>query len=250
MKQFFLTAVAVALGLVAQTAQADLVVTADNLDLRATVISGGANQAPNFGSIDFAPGFTPAQNNSESEDIVLRWSDLDLVGGTATGSDFIDFTFNVTVSSGAGNINFNGQGLRPNTWQPGETLTLSFVSATASAAGTVVFDGFTDAGFGTSGNASTADGSSATATVNGVSITNTMDGTGAYQYKNQDAGGFAASNSVVWNLVSEVDAGGGPIAESWTRNVDFGMTFTSVPEPSSLALIGLVGGMIALRRRR
>ncbi|MBK1832774.1 PEP-CTERM sorting domain-containing protein [Roseibacillus ishigakijimensis] len=210
--------------------------TVENLDLRAGITQGTASQ----GSFVFTSGYDYASNqNSAPYNVELTWTGL--------SETDVNLVFNLATNAANG-INQNGQGLRPrdasgNTWQVGNTLTLTFVSATPEDSSyTVTFDGFTGAGLGQS-SSTDVEGLVTEGTVNSQVITLSTDGTGSYDYNNSNAD-FAATNSIVWEL-TRLDAG----TNAWTRNMDFGITVNPIPEPSSLLLVAS-GGLSLLRRRR
>ncbi|MDZ8117792.1 PEP-CTERM sorting domain-containing protein [Pontiella agarivorans] len=238
------TGILIAMAAVAGVASAALTsVNTAYTDLRTGVV-GGTESAGDI--VEPVPGTFGANDDTATTfTFDLRWTGLNL-DDVGADNDYIDYTFRLTSSNG--NVDLNGQGMRASggAWQVGDTLTLEYVSSsvTADTAGlSANFTGFTSAGLGTSGNASTANGDSVAALINGIGVTNVMDGTGAYQYKNKNVD-FAATDSVVWELTQRDNT----TVNGWTRNMSYG--FEIVPEPGTLGLIAVFGGGVLFIRRR
>jgi hypothetical protein len=196
-------------------------------------------------------GTTGASHGSvPSQTWTANVANQDLDGdGTA---DPFSFTVTATASSANG-VSIWGQGV--NTSNGGGTntsfgigtgnsitLTGALVGAPTTSLGeTISFDGYTGGGIGL------GHGQAQTASIDINGTTSTVSTPGGGFVFSQGQVDFAPTASVVFD--NEVKTGGSTSVR--TFDVQFSSApVVTVPEPTSLALIGLAGGLMAVRRRK
>jgi hypothetical protein len=113
------------------------------------------------------------------------------------------------------------------------------VSGTTTDSGdAIVFDGFLGAALGAGGGVATTN----TVDINGTTASVTLPG-GGFSFST-DAVDFALTPTVTFDNSSRSANSGTVVARH------FDLQFSTIPEPSSLAVLGLLGGLVALRRRK
>lgn len=235
-----LTALLLALGCGLSIANADPV----TVDFRPDIsVSGGVNSGGlDTGASSFANG-DPELNLAITVTNAATMSSFDgLLTVTGTGLDAAGNASGEVNVIDSGGVNFgsgNGQ-------TSGLQFSLSGLTETTSTGSTIVFDGISFARLGNSGfdpdsniNVGTFDlGSGANVGADGTLAAGFNNGTTLPNPFNDGADGFDI----------QLDAGGVVIL-----GVELAFTVTPpavIPEPSSLALLGLCGVAIAQRRRR
>ena len=204
------------------------------LDLRGTGVFGHSN----------ATLISGPTNNAVADPIdwVISYANLNL-DGDGSANDTVNFTVRASggtnqrgwgqgVDTGFGNL---GAGTTD-----GVTFSVINVSGTTTDSGDlIVFDGFTGANAGM--------GSSAAHTrnvdINGNTVNLSTPG-GGFQFDTEGVD-FAPTATVLFN--NSGGSGGSIVARS--HDLQFS-TVVAVPEPSSLSIVGLFCGSLALRRRR
>ena len=149
----------------------------------------------------------------------------------ATGTGPNPRAFNQGIDTGFGQIN-------------GVTFSVTNVVGTSDQGATVVFDGFTGAGAGSGGNG-TLDRSVDIITSLGTNTATFNQTTNGFQFFTQDFDFASAQGTVQFTNSS------GTFGSIVARQFDFQFRgVAAIPEPSGVALIGLVGSLVALRRTR
>ncbi len=236
---YFVAAASIAILCLATSAQAGIVnITA--LDVR----GNGA-----FGSTDFTlvsvGGNAPSGSATAADplDYILTVAnqDFDMDGAL---DDTVMFTLRGTGTNGATPRAFN-QGTDTGFGSlNGIEFSVLNVSGTNSAGDTIVFDGFTGAAIG--GGVGAGTDLDKNADVNGTNLTLSAPDNGAFRFR-VAATDFALTPTVTF------DNSGGPAGSVVARHFDlqFSTVPSVVPEPNSLALLGLAGfGFMTRRRRR
>ncbi len=236
-----LAAFAVALVAMSGSANAD-VVNFDFITITASNINGAGGNIS--GTTGAAHGLMPGM-----------WTVN--VTGTDFDADAVDDDFSFTVTATASSANGTsiwGQGV--NTSNGGGTntsfgigagnsitLTGALVGAPTTSTGEIIsFDGFDGGGIGLGhGQAQTA-----SIDINGTTVTAETTG-GGFQF-DQPTVDFAPTSSVVFD--NEVKTGGSTSVRTFDVQFSSAPDTSAIPEPSSLALFGLAGGLIAVRRRK
>lgn len=173
-----------------------------------------------------------------THDNTLTYSGLDLDGDATPDS----VTFTLSITNPGPGLLFN-QGFHTN-WGTidGMAASVTNVSGTTSDGSSIVFDGFTGAALGAGNGTGDID---RTATLNGISYALSGANSGVFEFVQQYED-FAPTPTLA------VTASGGTVGTFVLRNVDlqFSGVPAAIPEPSSLALLGLAGSLITLRRRK
>lgn len=170
-------------------------------------------------------------------DVSLSYGNMSL-DNDGIADDTVTFNLNITSPNGPGLL--FGQGFHTN-WGTieGMVVSVTSVSGTTTGGRSIVFDGFTGAAVGAGNDVGNIDRS---VDLNG-SISYALSGanSGVFEFvqQSQDFAPVAALNFT---------NSGGTSGTFVARNFD--MQFSAVPEPSSLALVGLFGVVIGLRRRK
>lgn len=209
------------------------------LDLRGTGLFGHADATLNSG---------PGEVSGDPLDWDITYNNLDF-DNDGTANDTVNFTVR---ASGGANQRAWGQGVDTGFGSlNGVTFSVINVSGTATDSGeTIVFDGFTGGAIGVGGNGDL----DRTAEINGQLASVTSASTGSFQFV-IDAIDFAGpAATVLYDNSGDSDFDGngdGGFGAVSARHHDLQFsTIAAIPEPSSIALIGMIGGLIAVRRRR
>lgn len=189
---------------------------------------------------------SPGNVAGDPLDWIITYTNLD-IEGDGSANDTVNFTvrasggtnqraFNQGVDNGFGNL---GAGANV-----GPTFSVINVSGTTTDNGeTIIFDGFTGGAIG----AGTGAGSvlDRNADVNGTNLSIFAADNGAFRFLTASVD-FAPTPTITY------DNSGGTSGSIVARNHDlqFSSVPSSIPEPSSLAVLGLAGlGLMARRRR-
>lgn len=232
------------------------VVTIENLDVRGTGIFGVgiddtvagtyASHVPNtFGTVTLNGGaLTAARTPADPIDIAMTYSNLDL-DGDASPNDAVTFTIRWTkIGTGGGPLVSFGQGIDTGFGNLNDLeVSVINVSGTTTDFGDIIaFDGFTGAGAG----AGILGAVNRSVEINGTNVVITTPGTsGGFEF-GIGLVDFALAPTVTYDNSGGV--GGSIVAR--TYDLQFSTVPAVIPEPSSLAIIGV--GMVGLlvRRRR
>lgn len=185
-----------------------------------------------------APLFPKGNTSSPSNQAQFRIGELDL-DGVGSFDDYIEFTvsFNASRDGGSGNVNWAGAGHGvQGDLSPGNdealTVTIENIILSTGTAGAASFDGFSSAGIylGTTGGIVV----NGEVDVNGITYTDTVDGTAGFAFNIGQTSLNAASSVVVDNVVlSEGDLR--------LRTVDFSITYdpNGTPEAPTVELAAI-----------
>ena len=210
--------------------------------ISANVTSNGVIDGPNSPNVSDLTinGAAAGTGNVINDQIDVRftYSNLDL-DGDASANDSVTFTLRQAgtglrlidqgFDTGFGSLN-------------GSTATvIDVVGTTTDSGDNIVFDGFIGAGLGAGGGGAVS--VDRNADVNGVNIALSTTANGSFQFV-QGFEDFAATSAVVF------DNSGGTAGSLVARSYDLQFSTVAVPEPSSLAVLGLLSGLVALRRRK
>lgn len=232
MKKCFLTAFAITLVSLVGHATAGTV-SIEALDLRSTGVFGHPDAVA--GTINPGPG--------APTDFTLTYNNLD-IDGDSTANDSVTFTvnwlslpdndqrlFNQGADTGFGSL---------------DNLVVSVtgvIGTTTDSGDVIVFDGFTGGAIGAGAGAGTDN--IASATINGALASVNQPDNGAFRF-GISAVDFAATPTVTFT--GGTTAGGSVVARHY--DLQFSSVTAAIPEPGSLALLSLVGGLFTVRRRR
>ncbi|WP_411845135.1 PEP-CTERM sorting domain-containing protein [Roseibacillus persicicus] len=213
-----------ATGAVAQAAT----ITIDNLDLRSTGV---------FGHADATLVSGPGGSTADPLDWVISYTNLDL-DGDGSANDTVNFT--VRASGGGASQRAWGQGIDTGFGNLNNvTISVVGLSGTTTDSGdAIVFDGFTEGTAGMGGNGVFT----RNVDINGTTVNLATTG-GGFQFQTASAS-FAPTATILF------DNSGGDGASIVARAYDLQFSTVPVPEPSSVALLGLAGGFLAFRRRK
>ena len=242
MKHFLLFAVAVFATAFASVASADEV-TITALDLR----SGGVFGHPDGSAANIDTG---GGDGIASMDVTYTNLDFD---GDGSANDTVTFT--VQWTSPDTGMRLFGQGADEGFGDLGETTVsiLNVMGSTTDSGDSIVFDGFLGVGTASgSGSSSAPANSNRAIDVNGITSNLDFQGAGNGFVFTQDQIDFGSlASTIVTSNQGVADAGRAGAGSLVLRNYDLQFSsVTAIPEPTSLAVVGLLGSLIAIRRRK
>lgn len=197
-------------------------------------LSGGGTIATTHGGLTI--NFTVTNQDLDGDGNSNDSFTFDLIGSTsntaATGVSIWGQGLSNSNAAGTGNAFSSMNGV---------SVTVGNIVGTTSDGDTVVFDGFTAATVA-SGSGVAVD---RTIEAGGLTFTLSSASTGAFQFI-QDPQSFGSPQSSL-----DFSNQNGTAGSLVLRSADLRFsTVSAVPEPSSTVLLGLVGGLLALRRRK
>jgi len=226
----------------ASVSHADIV-TITALDVRGSGVFG---HNPNVTAVTINGG-APSGSATVGDplDILMTYSNLDM-DGDGTANDSVTFTLQATkFGTDGGALRAFNQGIDTGFGNLNDVqVEVVGVSGTTTDFGDmIVFDGFTGAAAGAGTGAGTD--LDKNVEINGTLVSIFQADNGAFRF-GVAAIDFAATSTVTF------DNSGGPAGSIVARHYDlqFSTVPVAIPEPSALALIGMVGGLLALRRRK
>lgn len=247
MKKSFLAAVAIAAFAMTSMSFADIVnITA--LDLRGNGAfghngAGGSPEGDGLATLISVAGVAPSGSRVSGDplDYELSFAQLDL-DGDGSANDTVLFTLRGTGTNGATPSAFN-QGTDTGFGNlNGIEFSVVNVSGTTTDSGdSIVFDGFTGAALGVGGGTASTN----TVDINGTTASATLPG-GGFAFLTDEVD-FALTSTVTFDNSTRSAATGTVVARHFDLQFS---TVSAIPEPSSLAVLGLLGGLVALRRRK
>ncbi|MEM6689687.1 MAG: PEP-CTERM sorting domain-containing protein [Planctomycetota bacterium] len=230
---------AIAVIVCATSAQAATVVIS-NFDVRATGIFGHADATGTLNGSAF-PG---ANFVADPLTFEITYANLDL-DGDLSANDTVSFTLQATkFGPDGGNLRAMNQGVDTGfgNLNDVEFSVIDVVGTTTDFGDTIVFDGFTaaTAAFGRTGDIDSS------VEVNGITASALSADTGAFQFI-QDKITFGGPTATV-TFDNSSSIGGTVVARNY--DLQFSTVTTAIPEPSSLAVLGISGVGFVLRRKR